>query len=223
MRDGRSHRCKNEYYTDAEYAYLTIIRKNGERITTVFDIALFETIRKYHWQYTNVGYIRTTSRQGTVMMHRMICELNGSKRVIPMLQKVKDALLLEYEIQSRDGFNETVIDGYSGFIFKNRFGAVVSALCINKAIERICRDYNKEEKERAQAEQREPVLIPRFTAHQLRHTFCTRFCENETNIKVIQEIMGHADISTTMDIYNEATMAKKFESFANLEDKIRIC
>ncbi len=46
------------------------------------------------------------------------------------------------------GFNETVIDGYSEFIFKNRFGAVVSAHCINRAIERICRDYNKEEKEK---------------------------------------------------------------------------
>ncbi len=58
--------------------------------------------------------------------------------------------------------------------------------------------------------------------HQLRHTFCTRFCENERDIKVIQEIMGHADISTTMDIYNEATMDRKKQSFANLEGKIKI-
>lgn len=29
------------------------------------------------------------------------------------------------------------------------------------------------------------------------------FCENETNIKVIQELMGHADVSTTMNIYVE--------------------
>lgn len=77
MRDGRSRRCKNEYTTDAEYAYLTIIRKNGECITTAFDIVLFETIRQYHWQYTSAGYIRTTSRQGAVMLHRMICELSG--------------------------------------------------------------------------------------------------------------------------------------------------
>ncbi len=34
-----------------------------------------------------------------------------------------------------------------------------------------------------------------------RHTFCTRFCENETNVKVIQSIMGHASIETTIDIY----------------------
>ena len=34
--------------------------------------------------------------------------------------------------------------------------------------------------------------------------------------------MGHADITTTMDIYNEATLDKKKESFANLEDKIKL-
>ena len=74
----------------------------------------------------------------------------------------------------------------------------------------------------AKAEGREPELLPHFSCHHLRHTFCTRFCENETNLKVIQEIMGHADITTTMDIYNEATKDKKIESFAGLEGKIKI-
>lgn len=74
----------------------------------------------------------------------------------------------------------------------------------------------------SEKEHREPVLIPHFSVHNLRHTFCTRFCENETNLKVIQEIMCHADISTTMNIYNEATKEKKIESFANLEGKIKI-
>ena len=36
-----------------------------------------------------------------------------------------------------------------------------------------------------------------------RDTFASRLCEHETNIKVIQEIMGHADVSTTMNIYAE--------------------
>lgn len=44
----------------------------------------------------------------------------------------------------------------------------------------------------------------------------------ETNLKIIQEIMGHADITTTMDIYNESTKEKKLESFARLEGKIKI-
>lgn len=47
--------------------------------------------------------------------------------------------------------------------------------------------------------ERDPLLIPQFSAHQLRHTFCTRFCENETNVKVIHSIMGYSDITTTMN------------------------
>ena len=143
-------------------------------------------------------------------------------RIIPMLSEVKDALLEEYEKQSKSGFNETVIDGYSGFVFKNRFGTVFSPHSINRVIARIVSLHNEKEAEKAQAENREPQLLPHFSVHNLRHTFCTRFCENETNIKIIQEIMGHADITTTMDIYNEATIDKKKESFANLEGKIKL-
>lgn len=49
---------------------------------------------------------------------------------------------------------------------------------------------------------------------------CIGFCENETNLKVIQEVMGHADIKTTMDIYAEATEEKKKEVINNLQGKI---
>lgn len=56
----------------------------------------------------------------------------------------------------------------------------------------------------------------------LGYTFCTRFCENETNLKVIQDIMGHADITTTMNIYAEATKEKKQQAMANLNGKIKI-
>lgn len=115
-----------------------------------------------------------------------------------------------------------MIDGYSGFIFVNRYGEVLTPPAINRAISRIYKAYNKKEMEDAAAEGREPMLIRHFTAHNLRHTFCTLFCENETNMKVIQEIMGYADITTTMNIYAEATEAKKKEAFANLEGKIKI-
>ena len=94
-----------------------------------------------------------------------------------------------------DGFNDTVIDGYSGFIFSSRYGEAISPHCVNRAIERICRDYNAEETIRA---------------------------KQEKDLKVIQEIMGHADITTTMNIYNEATKERKVASFVNLEGKIRV-
>lgn len=126
-----------------------------------------------------------------------------------MLKQVKDALFQERRKQMTEGFNQSEIDGYKGFIFKNRFDTVYRPQTINRAIKRIIRDINAEEKVKAKQMHREPLIIRDFSAHNLRHTFCTRFCENETNLKVIQEIMGHSDISVTMNIYAEATKDKK--------------
>lgn len=144
-------------------------------------------------------------------------------RNVPMLDEVRNALKEERMRQFREGHCTDIIDSYSGFCFSNRFGKVHSPHAINRALERIRAACNEQEKERAKRERREPVIIPHFSVHNLRHTFCTRFCENETNIKVIQEIMGHADIETTMNIYAEATESKKKESFAHLQGKIKIC
>ena len=141
-------------------------------------------------------------------------------RMIPMIDEVYEAFITEFELQSAIGFCEEEIDGYSGFIFTTTDQRLMSRSAVNNAIHRIVRIHNEEEEKKAKAEKREPILIPQFSAHQLRHTFCTRFCENETNLKVIQSIMGHSDITTTMDIYADATHEKKQEIMANLNGKI---
>lgn len=115
-----------------------------------------------------------------------------------------------------------VVDGISGFIFCNKDGILHKPSVVNHAIKRIyeaynAEAYNAEEIIKAKRESRRPMLIPHFSCHHIRHTFCTRFCENETNLKVIQSIMGHANIETTMDIYAEATELKKRETIKALE------
>lgn len=170
----------------------------------------------------NHNLIYRLQDNGKCEFHITTPKTQAGIRVIPMLNEVKAALLKERKKQEKTGFNETVIDGYRGFIFKNRFGTVFSPHLINRAIDRIIKDYNSDETVKAKSENRDPLLLPHFTVHNLRHTFCTRFCENETNLKIIQEIMGHSDIKTTMDIYNEATLDKKKESFINLEGKIKL-
>ena len=159
---------------------------------------------------------------GKCEFHITTPKTSAGCRTVPMLAEVRSALNQERLRQMREGFSSLEIDGYTGFVFTNRFGEVFNPETINRAIKRIYTAYNNEERVKAAEEHREPLLIRHFSVHNLRHTFCTRFCENETNIKVIQEIMGHSDISTTMNIYAEATESKKRESFDNLEGKIRI-
>lgn len=137
-------------------------------------------------------------------------------RTIPMMDLVYDAFQMIYEEQKEQGFNKTEIDGMSGFVFKNRFGDVPNPQTVNATIKRITDNYNAEEVLKAAKEHREPLILPHFSCHHLRHTFCTRLCENETNLKVIQSVMGHRNIETTMDVYAEATENRKQESFENL-------
>ena len=141
-------------------------------------------------------------------------------RIIPMMDSVYNALQTELQYQKENGFNETEIDGMKGFVFMNRFGNVHNPQAINRAIKRIYESYNAEEVVKAKRQHREPVLIPHFSCHHLRHTFCSRICENETNLKVIQSIMGHANIETTLDIYAEVTESKKQEAIENLAHKL---
>ena len=96
------------------------------------------------------------------------------------------------------------VDGMTNFIFTNRFGNPHNPQAVNRAIKRIVDTHNAEEEVEAKKKKREPIMLPRFSCHIFRHTFASRFCENETNVKVIQEVMGHADVSTTMNIYAEA-------------------
>ncbi len=141
-------------------------------------------------------------------------------RTIPMLDVVKDAFEVEKEEQAVSGGNTQVIDGMSGFVFCNRFGMVHNPQTVNDTIRRICKNYNSEEVLNAKKEGREPIILPDFSCHHLRHTFATRLCETETNLKVIQSVMGHAGIETTMNIYAEATEKKKQESFNELASKL---
>lgn len=139
-----------------------------------------------------------------------------SMRQVPMLDFVKEAFELEKQKQKDlDIHCEVTIDGYSDFIFINRFGQAQHQATLNKAIRRIIRDCNDEQFEKSEEPE---VLLPHFSCHSLRHTFTTRMCEAGVNIKVIQDALGHTDISTTLNIYTDVTKELKTSEFKGLDN-----
>lgn len=58
----------------------------------------------------------------------------------------------------------------------------------------------------------------RVTVHTLRHSFATHMLENGTNIRVLQELLGHADVKTT-EIYTHV-MRKDLDGIQNPLDRL---
>ena len=142
-----------------------------------------------------------------------------SNRQVPMMDFVKEAFLLEKANQEALGIKcKVTIDGYSDFIFINNFGKTRMYSKLNQAISRIVQVCNDEE---LLKNENPDVLLPRFSCHTLRHTFTTRMCEAGVNVKVIQDILGHQDISTTLNIYADVTKELKQKEFEGFVEHFR--
>jgi len=137
-----------------------------------------------------------------------------------MLPEVREALIRAKEEQKKNGRCKSVVDGYSGFVFMNRDRNVLMVASVNKAIGRIVNEYNS--KALSDKSIKDPTILPHFSAHCMRHTFCTRLFEKTQDFKAIQELMGHADVQTTMNIYDEVFPNRKNTAITNLAGMIKI-
>ena len=139
-----------------------------------------------------------------------------------MLPEVRQALQAEITKNSQLPFAKFEVDGYSDFVFLNRCGKGERATKIYDVLQRAVATYNAKESAAAKQENRKPLLLPKISPHILRHTFCTRLCENERDMKVVQTVMGHKNITTTMNVYNDAQRKRVISNFQEIEGKLKL-
>jgi len=141
----------------------------------------------------------------------------AGERTIPMTSAVREAFEMEKEYQKETGLKSNVsIDGYSDFVFVNKDGSVQNQSTLNKALKRIMRDCNEEILE-TRIGNENPVLLPDFTCHVLRHSFATNACLAGLSPKCLQMLLGHTDIKTTLNIYVSLTDENKKDEMSRYE------
>ena len=132
-------------------------------------------------------------------------------RKIPIDEKVVEAFMMERKIlESNEIKCVQEIDGYTDFVFLNKNGRIFCQSSINRELAKIVESYNCSISE----DDNESREIPHITCHSLRHTYATILCERGVNLKVMQMLLGHKDISTTMDIYTRVSRDFVFKEYA---------
>ena len=241
--NGNDSEKRRALTVDQQELFESFLRKNGphHRWYPIFTVMLWTGLRVgevtgLRWDdidmengtidinHTLVYYSHSRGRKGSCYFSINTPKTEAGKRIVPMLPIVREAFSLEKQYQDDVGITcQSVIDGYTDFVFLNRFGCVQHYGTLNKAISRIIRDCNFEVLDSRERNEN-LVLLPNFSNHSLRHTFTTRMCEAGVNMKAMQDILGHADAETTMDIYAEATRDLKQSEmigFAEFFDKIK--
>ena len=77
------------------------------------------------------------------------------------------------------------------------------------------------DKARAQGIEVEPLVLPVIRFHDLRHTAATLRLIQGDNPKVVQELLGHSQISLTLDTYSHVIPTMQKESAARLDGLFR--
>lgn len=119
----------------------------------------------------------------------------NSNRDVPMSEKAYQALWRV--LKNRGRVTTITVDGYTNFLFLNQNRLPKVASNYQSMVRGLLKKYNKTHKE----------PLPKITPHSFRHTFCTRMANKGMNPKALQYIMGHANITMTLDYYAHADSA----------------
>ena len=154
-----------------------ILAASGKKIQQIRDQAILEIFYASGLRVSELSDLKTTSINYDVGFVRAVGK--GSKeRIIPLGMKAREAIG-KYLLRARPKLlkNQT-----NDTLFLSRLGKKISRQSLWAVIKFYARKAN---------------IKKTIKPHTLRHTFATHLLEHGADLRSVQEMLGHADISTT--------------------------
>ena len=132
---------------------------------------------------------------------------SSGTRMLPMTDEVYECF--EQVVKNRKKVRvEPIIDGYSRFLFLDKKDMPEVALPWEKHFQWALGKYNRTHEEQ----------MPKITPHVCRHTYCSNMAKSGMNPKTLQYLMGHSDISVTMNVYTHIGFDDAEEELKRMEE-----
>lgn len=123
----------------------------------------------------------------------------AKERIIPLGDLAMDAI--DKYLEKRGCIDKK----HSNYLFLNHLGGKLSRVGFFKGLKKILQMKN---------------IKKNVTPHTLRHSFATHLIEGGADLRVVQELLGHSDISTTR-IYTHITNKKVEDDYKNYHPRTK--
>lgn len=185
------------------YEVIYILFHTGMRISefcglTISDIDLENNIVNIDHQLqrtSDMKYILDTTKT------------DAGTRKLPITQDVADCFRAILEDRKKPRY-EKMIKGHTGFLFLDKNGNPEVAMHWQHRLNHMVKRYNDIYR----------VQMPNITPHVCRHTYCSNMAKSGMNPKTLQYLMGHSDISVTMNTYTHWGLEDAADELKKMED-----
>ena len=138
-----------------------------------------------------------------------------SKRKIPLTNEAINILNNQKLVQNKlKAKSKEWCSDWEGLVFRTINGKPVGGSTFRTMMVRIINNINIDRQCSSEGKPYEEFQY--CSMHSLRHTFATRCIENGIQPKVLQKIMGHSILATTMDLYVHVTDEQIFSEMEKM-------
>ena len=185
------------------YEVVYILFHTGMRISEFCGL----TLRDIDLQNKTVNIDHQLQRTADMRYIIVETKTDAGKRKIPITDDV--AAMFQAIIEDREApAVEKIIDGYSGFLFYDKEGKPLVAMHWQNRFNNMVKRYNDIYR----------IQMPNITPHVCRHTYCSNQAKAGMNPKTLQYLMGHSDISVTMNVYTHVNFDDAEEELRRMEE-----
>ena len=193
---------KEDEHFSQFYDGMFILFKTGLRISELCGL----TIRDIDLQERTINVYKQLQYTGGKKAYIEQTKTDAGTRVLPMSDEVYEAFKRVISGRKKPRV-EQMIDGVSGFLFLDKKGKPMVAYHWEKKFQHSVEKYNKIYK----------VELPKITPHVCRHTYCTNMAKSGISVKTLQYLMGHSDISVTMNVYTHLKLVDAQDELEKLK------